>query len=321
MLHRNPHQTFLPSTNAQKNNGITIGIPLFNEGEFIEEAVRSAYLQCEQLIISDNFSTDDSISICIRLQSELPNLKIIRHEKNRGAIFNFGYLLEITTTPYFMWLGGHDSLPEGYTSSLIGLLEAKPDHVLAFGSVKHVDRYGNRLNDYDYYYSEMLSNNDPSIRLHSLLRHLFDCSLLHGVFRTHVLKKIWRQYAFRGGDHVLLSDAILAGKFGYQSSTHLVRRSVHAKYSAREQHQRITGSTPKLSAPSYQQMQLAQYELIKGISRSRSFNAKIFRVRSYLTLVARFGPFSKSPILSSAEALFFFAAKIWRSFSRVLHRI
>ncbi|MBT8120914.1 MAG: glycosyltransferase, partial [Gammaproteobacteria bacterium] len=39
-------------------NGLTIGIPVYNEKDRIERAIRSAAPQCEKLIVSDNASSD-----------------------------------------------------------------------------------------------------------------------------------------------------------------------------------------------------------------------------------------------------------------------
>ena len=42
------------------------------------------------------------------------NIEIIKHSTNLGANENFEYVQNKCSTPYFMWLGGHDIIDENY---------------------------------------------------------------------------------------------------------------------------------------------------------------------------------------------------------------
>lgn len=69
-------------------NGISVIIPILNSGKFIEKAVDSVLIQSEvdELIIVDDGSTDNSLSICNRLAKNNEKIKIFQHQdkKNHG---------------------------------------------------------------------------------------------------------------------------------------------------------------------------------------------------------------------------------------------
>src|SRR5215510_2885340 len=138
------------------NNQVTIGIPVYNEAPFIEAALLSAIAQQVPVIVGDNASTDGTQETCFRVARNHPCVTYIRHETNLGALRNFKYCLDAATTPYFMWLGGHDLLPEGYVSALEEALDSDPEAVLAFGTAQHIDRDGRLQHLYEYSFAALL---------------------------------------------------------------------------------------------------------------------------------------------------------------------
>ena len=65
---------------------VTVLIPAFNEAPTIEHVLRRVAaldLRTEMLVVDDG-SADDTVAIVERLASELPNLRLLRHERNRG---------------------------------------------------------------------------------------------------------------------------------------------------------------------------------------------------------------------------------------------
>jgi glycosyltransferase involved in cell wall biosynthesis len=280
-------------------NGVTIGIPLYNEERFVEAAIRSAARQCEIAWASDNASTDQSAAICERLQPSHPNLRLARQERNRGAWFNFTHVLEQATTPYFMWFGGHDLLPHGYVERLVALLDANADAVMAYGATQYIDLNGEPIGTYDYAYHDLLADKSSSVRTLGLIRFLDDCSLIHGVFRTAALRRACAAVGpggYPGFDHVLLGHAALEGRFLYDARVRLLRRDVHPVADAAAQFKRIVGQVSNDQAPTKQQlsrrtMQQLQYELAIQASRDMGGAGLMYRLWARHHLVRRFGTF------------------------------
>jgi glycosyltransferase involved in cell wall biosynthesis len=103
---------------------VTVIIPLYNKGRYIERAVRSVLSQsmgdCEIIVIDDG-STDDGASKLARLEDG--RLRIL-HQVNAGpgAARNRG-LLE-AKAPLVAFLDADDEYMAGYLEKVVGVLEA-----------------------------------------------------------------------------------------------------------------------------------------------------------------------------------------------------
>ena len=82
---------------SKKDNSlVTIAIPVFNGYKYLEKTIESIINQDYkkiEILISDNYSSDNTEKIC-RYYSKLDNrIKYIKQEKNIGAINNLNNLL------------------------------------------------------------------------------------------------------------------------------------------------------------------------------------------------------------------------------------
>lgn len=293
-------------------NGVTIGIPVYNEQAFIESAIRSAAPQCETLRISENSSTDNSAAICEALCRDYSNAVCVRQQTNIGAADNFKFLLEQTTTPYFMWLGGHDMIPDGYVSVLKQALDDDSSAVLAFGAARHIAVGDAESLRYEYFYSAGLADESPTVRLLTLIRFLSDCSLVHGVFRTNVLKNAWPAEKCLGVDHILLAKAALVGKFVYVPETHLIRRDAHPGDTTEAQLVRITGESADGMEARYTEMQRKLFELSMVTTKSQGLAGLVFLLKARYYLVSGFGPFAETGPMRGLEWAFCKATSLFR---------
>ncbi len=284
-------------------NGVTIGIPFYNEAPYLEATLRSAVTQCEAVWASDNASTDGGLAICEGMKREYSNVSIVRLTKNMGPAFNFKHVLDQATTPYFMWLGGHDLLPPDYVPILVATLESDPEAVLAYGSTRYIGLNGEETGSYEYAFHRLLSDRSSSVRTMALIRYLDDCSLFHGLFRTSVLRATWDgcgSTGYLGKDHALLSDAAVKGPFLYRPQTHLIRRNVHPGDTSAAQQKRITSADSEVS---FAAMQREQFRLAELVSRQGGPSAWLYRLRARYHLVSRFGPFGQTVVTSAFDRL------------------
>jgi len=312
--------------------GVTIGIPLYNEERYIEATIRSAAPQCEVLLVADNCSTDRSADICQSLAKEYPNLVFVRHASNRGSAYNFEFVMTEATTPYFMWLGAHDLIPPNYVECLRKLIGRDSTALLAYCTARHIDSHGREISNHTYPFSRQLAQSEPSKRFHAIIKYLGDCSLIHGLFRTEDLKSAWLdiQNAMgdhvlraRGGDHVLLAKLTISGKFLYTSSTSLMRRDVHLDDSPTKQLERITGLKTRPASPlaPYQVMQRSRYTLAVNEFGNRGWRSSLFCSNIRYWLIVRFGPFHERRIVRFLEMMVFQISRPLQSGFRFASRI
>jgi glycosyltransferase involved in cell wall biosynthesis len=281
---------------------ITIGIPAFNESRHIADALASVSGQSRHIIVSDNGSDDDTAEICSKSAVTNTDIQLFRHTDNRGATFNFKFLLDQCRTEYFMWLGAHDRIPRNYTSTLIAILDDHPEAVMAYGDSIRIDLNGNPVRTEKH---AMLKQHLESVkraeRMQAIVKYLTDCSLIHGVWRAEGLRRAWVEGKYLGVDHVILLNASAIGTLRHTRSTNLLRRNPRRSDSHTLQLQRMTGGESRKS-PTYTEMYLTQLRIVYatlGIGACLTATINIlgrlgaFNLKSYLKLLGISGKRSR----------------------------
>ena len=109
-------------------------LPNYNHSQFLQEAVRGLASQvpppCE-IIVVDDASTDESLVVLGSLTEEIPNLRVLREDVNRGAIsaLNRGLAEALGTHVYFG--AADDVVLPGLFAATVAALELHPDAAFA----------------------------------------------------------------------------------------------------------------------------------------------------------------------------------------------
>jgi glycosyltransferase involved in cell wall biosynthesis len=105
---------------------LTVCVPAFNAGSEIERAIRSIRVDeiagGVEILVCDDRSTDDTWQVLERLSREVPQIRLLRNDRNRGRPFTRNRLLNEATGRFLAWLDADD---EKYS----GMLEAQLDHL------------------------------------------------------------------------------------------------------------------------------------------------------------------------------------------------
>jgi glycosyltransferase involved in cell wall biosynthesis len=118
-------------------------VPNYNHGHLIANAIRSLAEQTlafDEIIVVDDGSTDDSLSVLQSLASGNPRLRIIRHDRNRGAVAALNTGLHAAQGAYIHFGGADDYFAPKLAETTAALLDAYPEAALACGEVEVVDR-------------------------------------------------------------------------------------------------------------------------------------------------------------------------------------
>jgi glycosyltransferase involved in cell wall biosynthesis len=105
---------------------VSIGLPVYNGDEFLEESLRSLLAQTFvdfELIISDNASTDRTEEICRRFAASDPHIRYVRQAENLGAVRNFEFVLRESRGEYFAWAAHDDVWEPEFLEELTSLLD------------------------------------------------------------------------------------------------------------------------------------------------------------------------------------------------------
>lgn len=125
---------------------VTIGIPTFNRGELAYRAVKSALSQTYQnieVIVSDNASTDETLSLIQSIDDN--RLKIIRQQKNMGAIHNCNVCINNCSGDYYLFLSDDDYLEPQAIELLIEPFLKNEEVGVVYCQTRVVDQHDNEL--------------------------------------------------------------------------------------------------------------------------------------------------------------------------------
>jgi len=125
-------------TNKKRFNKhkVSIIIPSYNYGCFLVEAIESALRQTypvDDILISDDFSSDDTEFISLDYVSRYPELiSYLRNDKNLGVVDNFNKSVNKTSSEYICILGADNRLTSNYIEKCISFLDADPKCAIAY---------------------------------------------------------------------------------------------------------------------------------------------------------------------------------------------
>ena len=207
------------------NPEITIGMPVYNEGNYVSQTIESALSQTFrnfQIIISDNNSQDNTYDICCSYAEKDSRIKVFRQKKNVGALKNFKFVLEKADTPYFIYLSGHDLWHPHLLEKLLEGFENSSDKDLILVFPGAVWLGGGKIEEnYD-----TAGINDPIERFKFIVKNLGTCTLFYGLWRTNVIKSL-NFRSIIGNDVLILAQASLIGKFKKVNEELFFRRKNH----------------------------------------------------------------------------------------------
>ncbi len=168
---------------------ITIGMPVYNGIEFIDQALAALVEQSYPnftLLISDNASTDGTWELLQAWAARDDRIVLHRQETNIGATRNFRYVLDLAQTDYFMWHAHDDWLAPNCVEEMVRVITSEPGCTLACGSIKKFRADGSlrshvpapRMNDGESRFDRMVT----------ILRRV-EAAWIYGLFRTEDLRQ------------------------------------------------------------------------------------------------------------------------------------
>lgn len=206
---------------------VTVGIPVYNGGPFVEEALRSILAQDHdelEVLVADNASTDDTLERCHAVAAGDPRVRVLPSSRNRGAAWNYNRLLAEARGHWFKWAAADDVCEPTFVRACLELLEDEgPDTVIAFPQSDLIDETGAVLGAIDDAHLA-LRGAEPHERLEPLLRNRFEWHPVFGVMPTELARTTLGIGAYVLADVVFLVEMALLGRFAQVPETLFLRR-------------------------------------------------------------------------------------------------
>ena len=212
---------------------VVIGLPVHNSERFLPETLESIAAQDYpnlEIVISDDASSDGTPDICHDFARRDARCRVERHTERLGWIANYNSLLRHSTGDYFLWVPHDDLYDPTYVGSLVALLEARPDAVLAYSTTLAIDERGTVLRTF----GGNAALGRASTRLQRALRYLWWAENekfipFRGVVRSDAIRTAgglesgpWGIYA----DDLWLYRLALLGGFVHEDRP-LCRKRIH----------------------------------------------------------------------------------------------
>ena len=126
---------------------LSVVLPNFNDGKVLPRALRSLLSQkpaAQEIIVVDDGSSDDSVSIVEKFQASHPSIRLIRNETNLGIVASVKRALDAATGEFLLCASSDDFiLPGLFQHAFFGFNE-NPSAAFFCASVALVDA-GNRV--------------------------------------------------------------------------------------------------------------------------------------------------------------------------------
>jgi glycosyltransferase involved in cell wall biosynthesis len=198
---------------------LSIGLPVFNGDDYLEEAIVSILAQTYtdfEFVISDNASTDRTEEICRTYAVNDTRIKYFRNPKNIGATQNWYRVFDLSSGEYFASAAHDDLYAPDYMEKCISVLDQDPSIVVCYSKTRIIDERGCPLEDERI--AKMLSakidtvSSSPSMRLYNVIAVDYLCIQLYGVMRAQTLRdtKVFAGYV--SCDRNTLAELALLGK-------------------------------------------------------------------------------------------------------------
>lgn len=129
---------------------VSVIIASYNHAPFIEDAITSVLNQTYanlELIVEDDYSTDESRQILKRLRGSDPRLKVILAKQNHGTVETINHLIGLTKGDYLAILGSDDTWREDKLEIQMNYLENHPQLGAVFSCANIIDEQNMPYND------------------------------------------------------------------------------------------------------------------------------------------------------------------------------
>ena len=208
---------------------VSIGLPVYNGEEFLEESVGSLLTQSYtdfELIISDNGSTDRTESICRALARNDSRIRYLREDENRGACWNHKRVIELARGEHFKFAAHDDRLAPTFLEQCVAVLDAEPDVVWCHSISTHIDHFGRRVEgadagDVGFAAATVHPSWTLPTRESSRAHHRFRAVILgprgnmdvFGLIRGWAIRRTATMIPHYGMDKVLVAELSLMGRY------------------------------------------------------------------------------------------------------------
>jgi glycosyltransferase involved in cell wall biosynthesis len=242
-------------------NNVSVIIPVYNEIHFIQKTLESVVGEADEIILSDNASTDGTSDICITFANKYPEIKYYRQKENLFAADNLLFCINKVNRKFIRIIGGHDMIWPGSTKKMLAIINENEkavvvyqNHSLYFNPNYTINRY---FTTNDLPMEQGLESDNVFERVKAILYGTFDGAMFYSLYRTESLVKSFSKHNFCSSlptDQGLIAILAKEGKILTEKETaglFMIPRSMPKTYNEEIEYlkKEVSRVTDKISHP------------------------------------------------------------------------
>jgi glycosyltransferase involved in cell wall biosynthesis len=144
---------------------VSICIPSYNSGEFIQQTLNSVLAQTYtniEVIVTDDVSSDNTVQIAKAIKD--PRLKVFVNDKNLGVVENWNRSIELATGEYIKIMGADDLLDPTCIEEQVAVFLNTKEPVALVSSYKYVINHKNKVVIYKKGFKETILEGSDAIK-------------------------------------------------------------------------------------------------------------------------------------------------------------
>ena len=184
---------------------VSIVIPVYNAEKTIERCVRSI---CEgtydnvQVILSEDYSKDESWSICQKLKETYKSVECIQNERNRGVSYTRNKGLEIADGKYLMFVDSDDWVEPNYVEAFVNVQKESGSPLVVSGYINHDEVQNGKTEYFGFEGIDRQKLVDYKECLEKLFEDRFIQVLWNKIFQMEIVKQ----------NHICFDESISIGE-------------------------------------------------------------------------------------------------------------
>ncbi len=183
---------------------VSIVVPIYNSEKTIERCLKSilqsTYKNIE-IIIVDDFSSDDSYSICIKFSHQFHNIKVYQNRENMGASYTRNIGLSHCNGFYVLFVDSDDWIEEKHISVLVDGMEKNDNNILVITGYVNDDSRFNKLITY-----KTFKNITTIYPLSEYIVELYDQTLLQQLWNKIFINQILIDNKIRFDETLIIGE-------------------------------------------------------------------------------------------------------------------
>jgi glycosyltransferase involved in cell wall biosynthesis len=212
---------------------VSVGIPTYNRPAGLRRTLDYITAQTYQnleIIVSDNASPDPEVENVAREFTNRDNrIRYYRQEENKGAGFNFKFVLQQAHGEYFMWAADDDKWENFYIDQLVvSLASLGKGFIAANLEAQYIDENGHPFEFFAEGKSFYAFDSEVRYkRLEQILRHNYG-NLVYSLYRAEVLQK--QNFIFVENEVPFLLQIIQHGNWKVLPSVGFYKKTTQPTY-------------------------------------------------------------------------------------------